>query len=196
MTLRRYIAPSRVRGAFRHHLVSGALGGLAAGSVIASLRNGSVYPIAVRRILFGFAGLENPFSAGIFKFEVFVARSFTAADSGGTAATLTSDNGKLKTSFSTTDLTDFRISSGAAITAGTRTLDTTALSTIAGSVGVEPSKIYIPSQSRLFDGFAPDDWPLVLEANEGLVVAATTPLVGGWCFDCGVDYHTYETGAI
>lgn len=197
MTLRRYIAPSRVLGAFRNHLVSGVLGGLAAGDTIVSLRNGGTNVVAIRRILFGFSGLDQPFQPPAqFKFEVFVARSFTVADSGGTAAVLTTDNGKLKTGFATTDLTDFRVSSGSSLTAGTRTLDTVALSTLAGSVAAEPSRTYLPSGTPLFSAAEPDDWPIVLETNEGLVIKATLPAVGLWCFDCGLDYHTYATGAL
>lgn len=197
MTLRRYIAPSRVLGAFRHHLVSGVLGGLAAGDVIMSLRNGSLHPVAIRRVLFGFAGLDVGFApATQFKFEIFMARSFTVSDSGGTAAVLTGNNGKLATAFNTTDLTDFRVSTGIALTAGTRTLDTAALSTLAGTVSATPNLSYIPSGTPLFAGTEPDDWPIVLEQNEGLVLAATLPAVGLWCFDCGIDYHTYAAGAL
>lgn len=196
MTLRRYIAPSRVLGAYRHHLVSGSMGGLAAGAEIASLRNASTKPVAIRRILFGFAGYNTPFAPEQYKFELFLARSFTVADSGGTAATLTTDNGKLKTAFDTTTLTDFRVSSGAAITAGTRTVDATALAAIAGVFSPEGRLNNIPSGTPLFGGILPDDWPIVLEANEGLVLKATLPTIGVWCFDVGVDYQTYEFGAI
>lgn len=196
MPLRRYIAPQRVRGAFRHHLVSGVLGGLAAGAVVASFQNASLTPLAVRRISLGFAALASPFQPGQYKFELFAARTFTVADSGGTAATLTLNNGKLATSFTTTDLSDFRISAGLALSAGTRTLDDTAMAALAGVVSDAINTSILVSGTPLFYAPEMDDWPLVIEQNEGFVIKATTPVNGTWCFDCGVDYQSYATGSI
>lgn len=196
MTLRRYIAPARVLGSYRHHLASGAIGALSAGDPVVSFRNHGLNPLAVRRVLLGFACLETPFISGQFKFELVAARAFTLSDSGGTAAVLTGNNGKLKTGFQTTDLADFRISSGGALTAGTRTLDNTALSMLAGTVGPSANVVYVPSGTPLFAAIEPDDWPIVLEADEGFIVKVTVPVDGSWCFDCGVDYQDYALGAI
>ena len=57
-------------------------------------------------------------------FQIFLARTFTASDTGGTAITITGNSMKKRTSMATTLITDIRKSTLAAgLTAGTRTLD-------------------------------------------------------------------------
>jgi hypothetical protein len=56
-------------------------------------------------------------------FDLIMARAFTAADSTGTALTLTTNNAKRRTNMGTTLMGEIRLAGTAALTAGTRTLD-------------------------------------------------------------------------
>lgn len=97
---------------------------------------------------------------------LFIARSFTASDSGGTAITLTGDNNVFRTAFDASLVTDARIAATAGLTTGTRTLDAqpfAVLPVVTGTaIGVarEMTTMYI--RSALF--------PIVLAQNEGLVL--------------------------
>jgi len=64
-----------------------------------------------------------------------IAKSFSAAGTGGTAATITGNNGKMRTSMGTTLLGEARCASTAALGAGTKTLDSQAIGQISLSFG-------------------------------------------------------------
>jgi hypothetical protein len=99
-------------------------------------------------------------------YGLYFARSYTAVDSGGTAATLTTNNGKLDTSYPTTAMADMRIGTTGVITAGTRTLDAQAIdvfsfaTTALGAGGQEIARY----------GGADDIQQIILRSNEGLVL--------------------------
>ena len=96
----------------------------------------------------------------------FFARSFSASDTGGTALAITGSQNKHRTSLATPTSLDCRISSTAALTAGTRTLDTVALAaTYGSSTAVGTSMPVTPLLSN-----DAGDYPVVLAQNEGLVV--------------------------
>jgi hypothetical protein len=67
-----------------------------------------------------------------FGFDAYAARAWTAVGTGGTAATLTGNSFKTRTSMGTTLVNDIRISSTAALGAGTKTFDANAF---ASSIG-------------------------------------------------------------
>lgn len=104
-------------------------------------------------------------------YGAYVARSFSAVDSGGAAATLTGNNNKLRTSMSTTQLAatgDMRISTTGTLTAGTRTLDSQAFAV--ASAWVPTALVAQPIQQViLYENFAGDQ-PLVLATQEGIVI--------------------------
>lgn len=103
------------------------------------------------------------------EYGLYFARAFTAADSGGSAATLTTNNGKLDTNFPTITgvaTGDMRISTTGAITAGTRTLDAHALDVVC----VQTNAL---GNTGNFDLQLTDDeirQPIILRQNEGLVL--------------------------
>lgn len=111
-------------------------------------------------------------------FEVFVARSFTASDSAGTALTLTGNSFKKRTSMGTTLVTDIRKSAVAAgLTVGTRTLDADAI-------------LQLPTQQTITTPNAtnytasldinPSDGghPYVFSQNEGFIVRGPSVVFG------------------
>ena len=121
-----------------------------------------------------------------FGFDAFIARSFSVSASGGTAATLTGNSFKMRTSMGTTLLADARIASTGALTAGTQTLDGNAF---IGSLGgpqrtnpaaateevvhQSPELVWVPNIEN-------GESPIILAANEGIVIRNRTvwPVAG------------------
>ena len=153
---------------------------LAANAPIGSWRYGGTGYALLRKVTFGAQDSGTGFAAGVADFSIYGARSFTASDSGGNGATLTGNNGKLRTSFATTGLSDFRVSSTAALTAGTRTLDTTPLITDSNTVPTTANYQLFP----LTDIFRQNvgEQPAEFAQNEGFVMEATVPATGTWFF--------------
>jgi hypothetical protein len=110
-------------------------------------------------------------------FEVFVARSFSASDSAGTALTLTGNSFKKRTSMGTTLVTDIRKAAVAAgLTAGTRTLDGEPILQMPTQQTITtPNTITYEQSIDFTDG---TDHPLVLAQNEGFIVRGPTVVFG------------------
>ncbi len=158
--------------------------GLAGGAPVFSFRYGAANLAIIRKITAEADDITTAFVAGAAKFDLIAARSFTASDTGGTAGTLTTNNGKLRTSFATTGVSDFRIASTATLTAGTRTLDAQPLASVEFAVSTAIDAGLLPTT----DLFRPviGESPLVLAQNEGFVLQATVPGTGTWVFSTRV----------
>lgn len=169
--------------------VSGVMAaGLVAGSTIFSLRWGDATRFAlIKRVVLSMGCDTVAFAAGSAIFNMFIARSFTVADSAGTALTPTGSSNKLRTTgMGTTLLTDARISSTTLLTVGTRTLDGQAAGNIVAGVPAVAGQNIVPP-AALFDQ-RPGEHPLFLAQNEGLIIQATVPATGTWKFGVKVDY--------
>jgi hypothetical protein len=81
----------------------------------------------------------------------------------------------------TTLLGASRIASTAALTAGTKTLDTQPIGQYSAAFGTGTSIQWIP-QFDLFHIDPGGEAPLVLATNEGFVIRATVPATGTWQF--------------
>ena len=171
-------------GAYQLAMTSGTLAAaLAAGGQVFSLRWGDATRLMVLlNLSLRFQPL-TPRTAGTltdFGFDAFVARAFTASASGGTAATLTGNSMKTRTTQGTTLLADARISSTAALTAGTQTLDGNAFAaTIGVPQRVNPAAATEEIISPIpFLEYAPKveagEHPLVFAQNEGFVIRNRT----------------------
>jgi hypothetical protein len=185
-------------GAFGHYrkgLLSGTIAaGLAAGANVYSFRWGDATRLGIvqKVIIDGLSGSATAFAAGFGSLRMFAARSFTVADSTGTAATLTGNNNKLRTSMGTNLVSDIRISNTAALTAGTRTLDTDPLAQISLTFGTGVSIQVLNPTVILGEDTGPEH-PIVLAQNEGVVLQATVPATGTWQF--GVSCRWAEVAA-
>jgi hypothetical protein len=155
--------------------------GLAANSPIASFRFGAAAISLIRKIQISADNAGTGFAAGVATFDLFAARSFTASDTTGNAATITGNNGKLRTSYATTGISDFRASATATLTAGTRTLDTTPINSLTVPTPVTADISLLPPNTTLFDGRA-SEVPVILAQNEGFVIQATVPATGTFSF--------------
>lgn len=104
-----------------------------------------------------------------------VARSWSANGTGGTAATLTTNNQKLRTAHATTEVADIRMATTAALGAGTKTLDSQNIGgTTAGIyfdlAAGDASNVLIPQTNLLGEFTGGLAFPLVLANNEGFVI--------------------------
>jgi len=171
-------------GSYRISQLSGTMAaGLAANSEIFQFRwSDATRLCVVTSVIFdGLSGSATAFAAGFGKVDMLVARSWTADGSGGTAATITGNNAKQRTSMGTTLLGASRIASTAALTAGTKTLDNQAVGQYSAAFGTTASVQWMP-QFDLFHADPGGESPLVFAQNEGLVIRATVPATGTWQF--------------
>lgn len=152
--------------------------GLAANSPIYSFRYGGANLAIIRKIEVEADDITTAFVAGAAKLDLIAARSFSASDTGGTAATLTGNNGKMRTSFVTTAISDLRISSTATLAAGTRTLDAQPLASVEFAVPTSIDAGLLPTTPLIRTNVG--ESPLVLANNEGFVIQATVPGTGTW----------------
>jgi hypothetical protein len=160
--------------------------GLAANSPIFSFRWGNANLCLLRSIRLSFTTV-TAFASGRMDFAAFFARGFTASDTAGTAITLTGNNGKKRTAFGTTLLTDMRISATATLTAGTRTLDAQPFGRLATNTTVAATSPFPPG-TFLWERDASDEYPMTFAQNEGFVIQATVPATGTWFFSVQVEW--------
>lgn len=122
-------------GEYEWQGITGGYTGLAAGTPLFAMRWGDATRFCrlLRVEVLVFASTAATV-AGITERQLKIARSFTVSDTGGTAATLTGNNQKSRTSDATSLMTDLRI--GNPLTAGTRTLDAAPAHSAAGWSGL------------------------------------------------------------
>lgn len=179
-------------GSYSKSLQSGLIAaGLAANAPVFSLRYGGTGIAVVRRVNISAVDDTTGFAVGVVSFQMFNARAFTASDSGGTAGTLTGNNGKLRTSLATTAVSSIQIANTAALTPGTRTLDTDPLAgLVTGTIATIAAPIV--GLTTLYEPTQAGDYPLELANNEGFVIQATVPGTGTWRLQVRIDWEEYS----
>ena len=180
------MAMSQIRtmtGTYSMCALSGVMAaGLAGAAEIFQFRWTSTTKAAILRHLHLHAAVNTTgFTAGNATFNSILARAFTAAGGGGGVLTITGNNGKLMTAMATTAVGEIRVSDTAALTAGTKTLDANPFGTIVTGVGTAAGQDIIQLHD-LAPAEHPDGHPIVLMANEGMVITATVPATGTWKF--------------
>lgn len=153
---------------------------LAANAVLFSFRWGSATKVAaIREIRLQFQTLTVWTAHQETSFEAYVGRSFTASHTGGTAATLTGNMGKARTTMTTSEIPtngDLRIASTAALGGGTITIDTDPFAVGLGSplvVNAAAGTAYSAhNRPDLFWSADPADGehPIILAQNEGIII--------------------------
>lgn len=158
---------------------SGAYTGAGANTPVFSMRfvaggAGAAQIAIIQRVTINWVLTTAFTTAQEIAFGLIVARSFTVSDSGGTQIVVSGNNQKNRTSAQTSQLAtsgDIRISSTAALTAGTRTLDSQSMAVAngwAGSTLLTTGSIPL-QQVVLYENF-PGDTPIILQSNEGIVI--------------------------
>jgi hypothetical protein len=168
---------------------SGLMTLVAANGAIFSLRNLSSNLLLVRRVGIGYTCTTGYTAAQKIDFGLMVARAMTTSDTGGTAIALVANNTKLRTSMNTFTSVDCRISTTAALGAGTKTLDTNHLSQIGGWTLAATAGVVIPFNSGNLFSHDAGDHPIVLGMNEGINIMNLT--VGG-AAGVGIAYINIE----
>lgn len=145
---------------------SGLLTGVAAAGAVFSFRNTGTNLMMIRRITVGFVTTTAFTAAQGLQYGLVKASGFTVSDSGGTAL-YTAGANKHRLSFTNiTSAPDIRISTTAALTAGTRTLEAQPLATVCGSSTTVGTGL---TTTALFSHDA-GDYPLIIAQNEGFIV--------------------------
>lgn len=146
---------------------SGALTGVAANGAVFSLRNTGANLLLIRRVMIGFVTTTAFTTAQGLAYSLIKATGFTASDTGGTAL-YTAGQNKHRTSMANiTSAPDVRISSTAALAAGTRTLETVGMGVAGGTSNAVGTSLAPQPLLEQDTG----DYPLVLAQNEGLIIS-------------------------
>jgi len=172
-------------GSYAVSLQSGVMAaGLGAASEVFQFRYAGANLCLVERVIFDGLGGIVAFTPGVAQFRLFISRSYTASGSGGTAATLTTNNCKLRTSYATTGVADIRISSTTGLTTPSGDVpDAQPMGSVIGYLGAVPALNL--AEMRLYDAYSTGH-PIILAQNEGLIVQATVPATGTWTFGMSV----------
>lgn len=143
-------------------------------NLVFALRNGGANLYLVRKIQIQWTTTTGYTAAQYQDFGAYVARGYTVASSGGTTITLTGNTNKLRTSLSALTSPDCRISTTAALTAGTLTVDTNPVGVYGAWCAAAGVGQGFPL-TTIFDQ-GPGDYPLVLAQNEGIVICPVTTM--------------------
>jgi hypothetical protein len=174
-------------GHYRIAMVSGTMAAaLGANSEIFQFRYTGGAVCLVHRVHFS-AGLNvAATAAGLFAVRLAAARGWTADGSGGTAATLTGNSQKLRTSMGTTAVGTIRCATTAALGAGTKTLDAQDMAAIAtgigtGAITTTPDLSLIEREEMLVSDAS---HPIALVNQEGFVIRTgpVAPAAMTWHF--------------
>lgn len=132
-------------------------------------------------------------AAGLVAFRMTVARGWTVVGSGGARITLTGDNVNLRTSMGVSEVNDAGIATTAALTTGTKTLDTSDIGAVTVGIGTgaitTSASLNLLPQTELFNPEGDGGHPLVLANQEGFVIrngATAWPLTMSWGFSVNV----------
>jgi hypothetical protein len=166
-------------GAYRISMVSGTIGAaLAANSELFQFR----YVTAANRVALvhgiSVSAAMNlaATAAALLSLRATVARAWTAAGSGGTRATMTTNNQKLRTSHATSEVNDIGMATTGVLSGlGTKVLDTqdiggVSYSALTGAITVQIPGNLVAKTNLLGDFSGGMAWPLVLANQEGFVV--------------------------
>lgn len=161
-------------GGFYSATISGATAAApAAGANLVSFRWTSATLLALIRFIEIQINVSTASTVGLPTLAAYVARAFTASDTGGTAVTLTGNNNKKRTSMATSAVGDFRFATAGVLTAGTRTLDSNPIVNVNVPLALGSNLV----KSFNIDG--PGDHPIVLATNEGIVLQNVVAITTG-----------------
>ena len=159
--------------------------GMTSGTIAAALAaNGELFQFrwtdatrlcVVQKVLISAGANVAATAAGLVNLDLVIARSWSAAGTGGTAATITGNNAKTRTSMGTTLLGEARCATTAALGAGTKTLDAQSIGNV--FIGIGTGAITASHRLQLVDKIDlmkidadMSIHPVVLAQNEGLVI--------------------------
>jgi hypothetical protein len=166
------LKPDELIGSYQLSATSGAMTLVAAAGPVFSFRYapGTGQVCVVKRVSVAW-NTTTGFTAGqAMGFGMYFARSFIASDTGGTSLTpIIGNSQKYRTGqMVTSQVTDARIATTGALTAGTRTLDTQALGQAYFFAPTTTAGTHLTNTELI--SYDISDYPLVLQNNEGFVI--------------------------
>lgn len=191
-------------GALGHYRIS-----MASGTIAAALAaNGELFQFrwthasnlcVVHKILISAGANVAATAAALVALEATIARSWSADGTGGTAATLTGNNQKTRTSMGTT-LGAARMATTAALGAGTKTLDAHGIGNVVLGIGTgaitTAADLNILPKTDLLEMDGNEPHPIVLATNEGFVIKnGATAWPAGMTWSLGVTVVWAEVAA-
>jgi hypothetical protein len=194
--LRSVIKPDEMVGYFNLAAATGSITTLAANGPIFSFRwaPGTGQVCVIKRVSISFTATTG-FTAGQqMGYGLYFARSFSASDTVGTAITpILGASQKSRTTQMTSMVTDARISAAAVLTAGTRTLDTQALGTTYFYAPTTTAGTLLSNTNLI--SYNIDDYPLVLQNNEGFVITNLVLMGAGGVGTAVVNVEWFEANS-
>lgn len=190
-------------GHYRLSMATGTIGaGLAAGAELFQFRwTDATRLCVIYKILISAGANVAASAAAIVTLEAAIARSWSAAGTGGGTATITGNNQKVRTSMGTTLLGEARVATTAALGAGTKTLDTQGIGNVTmgigtGAITTSLSLAFLPKTDLVEIDDGSSYHPIVLATNEGFVVRnGATAFPAGLTWGLGVTVVWAEIAA-
>jgi len=193
------------RGAYALGVVSGVMAaGLGANAEIFQMRwVDATRVMLLRSLIISAAPGTTAFTAGPIEFNLTVARGWSADGGAGTAVVFsTANTNKKRTDFPLSLFSDtgVRFSATAALTAGTKTLDTNRMASLSSYVSsvatTAASSPFIAPGTYLWQRNTHDEYPILLEQNEGIVVRATVPATGTWQYSINAEWAELDPSLV
>lgn len=139
-------------------------------------------------------------AAALAALRATIARAWTAAGSSGTRFVLTGNNQKLRTTHATSEVSDAGIATTAALTAGTKTLDSQDIGSVAfgigtGAITTSVPLVLVPKTNLMGDFLGGLAFPIVLANQEGFVIrsgANAFPATLTWSFAVDVAWSEVD----
>ncbi len=184
-------------GSYRKSMTSGTIAaGLTAASEVYSFRWAPTPNTAIcvlRRIGISIGDSATAFAAGFVAINAFMARTFSVqGTTGGTAGTFTLNNAKKRTVFPVTAGAGIVMTTTAAVSGDTSTLDTDPFATISTSIVATAGVALVTNVQELYRAL-PGDNPVILANNEGFILKATVPAAGTWQLGVDVDWDEFSS---
>lgn len=168
--------PDELVGGFQLGASSGLIAATAINSPLFSFRwaPGTGQTCVIKRISLGVMTTTGPTVAQLIGWNLFVARAWTASDTGGTALTPSAaaipSTNKFRGALQNSVATDIRIATTGTLTAGTRVLDTQPLNSQYAYIGATTAGVGTTLTNTNMIAYNANDYPLVLQNNEGFVI--------------------------
>jgi hypothetical protein len=180
-------------GIFQHVAKSGTIAAmLPVNSPIYSFRWTSSGMFALVWRIRMMAWTVTAFSGGLATFDLFAARGFTAADSGGLTANLAGENNQLRTSMASSSAS-IMYASATALTAGTRVVDAAPMESFTALAPTTDNTLFPLDPIILFQKDK-SDHPLFLAANEGFIIRASVPqTTSTWAFAVTAEWNEVQS---
>jgi hypothetical protein len=179
-------------GIFQHVAKSGTIAAmLPVNSSIYSFRWSSPGMFALIWRMRMMAWTVTAFSGGLASFDLYVARDFTAPDSGGKFANLSGNSNQMRTSMASSGAA-ISWSDAAALNPGTRTFDAAPIESLAAPAPTTNNALFQIEPLLLFQKDKADH-PLVLANNEGFVITGSVPQTNStWAFTVTLEWNEVQ----